>query len=89
MIFIKRIIALAASIVGGLAGIILLAIINALANSGLTGGQVVLYGLIGGVVTGVSVSYYFTYLLIRKAKKILLNRFANLLGKYGFLKRMI
>jgi len=86
MIFLKRIITVAATVVGSLAGIILLALINAFANTGLSGGQVVLYGLIGGIVVGIVSGYWLTYLLVRKAKKIVFNKFAGTLAKFGLLK---
>lgn len=88
MIFLKRIITIAAAIIGSLAVIILLALINAFANTGLTGGQVVLYGLIGGIIIGVSAGYWLTYLFIRKTKKFIFNRFAGTLSRFGFLKRI-
>lgn len=77
----------ASSVVGSLAIIILLAVINSLAKTGLTGGQVVLYGLIGGIATGVFAGYMLTYFIIRKTKKFILSRLTGALGRFGFLKR--
>ncbi len=88
MILIKRIITVALSVIGSLTAIILLALINSLANTGLTGAQVVLYGLISGVALGVFAGYMLINYIIRRTRKFVINKFAGSLGKFGFLRRM-
>ena len=88
MFLIKRIITVALAVIGSLASIILLALINAVGHTGLTGGQVVLYGLIGGVVIGVLAGYLITAYIIRKARKFLFNKFGNMVQRFNFMKRV-
>jgi uncharacterized membrane protein len=70
MLLIRRILTVSLSIVGGLFAIISLALINSLTNANLTGGQVVLYGLLTGVVIGVFAGYLVMFYLVRKLRNL-------------------
>lgn len=89
MFLIRRIITFLLAIVGSLVSIIILALINSLSHTGLTGGQVVLYGLIAGIVIGFFTSYLVINLIIRKAKKFIFNKFGNAIQRSGFLRRVL
>lgn len=88
MFLIKRIIAVSLAVLGSLASIILLAIINSLAQTSLTGGQVVLYGLMAGVVLGVLAGYLLVNYIITKTRKFIFNRFGNVIQRFSVLRRM-
>lgn len=88
MILIRRILITVLSLIGSLTAIIILALVNAIANTGLTGGQVVLYGLISGIVIGVFTSYLVIHYFVKKAKKFIYSRFGGALAKFGLLKRI-
>lgn len=88
MFLIRRIITVALTLIGSLFSIILLALINTFSHTGLTGGQVVLYGLIAGVVIGIFAGYLFINYIIRRVKKFIFNRVGNAIGKFGFLRRI-
>ncbi|MDQ6815077.1 MAG: hypothetical protein M3040_15180 [Bacteroidota bacterium] len=88
MFLLKRIITVALVVIGSLASIILFAIINSLAHGNLTGGQVVLYGLITGVGLGILSGYLLINLIIRKARKFLFNKVGNAIQRFGFLRRI-
>lgn len=88
MFLIRRIITVALAVTGSLVSIILFAIINSLAHGGLTGGQVVLYGLITGVGLGILSGYLLINYIMRKARKFIFNRFGNVIQRFGFLRRI-
>ena len=88
MFVIKRIIIVTLSVIGSLASIVLLALINSLSHIGLTGGQVVLYGLITGVATGIFAGYLTAYFLIKKARKFIYNKLINVVSRFGSLKKV-
>lgn len=76
------------SVIGSLVAIIILALINSVADTGLTGGQVVLYGLIAGIVLGVFTTYLLIRFLIVKARKFIYSKFGVTLTRLGLLKRL-
>lgn len=76
------------TLVSSLLGIVIFATINSMANTGLTGGQVVLYGLGGGILIGIFTGSMVTYLIIKKVRKLILDKLAGTLGRFGFLRRM-
>lgn len=88
MFLIRRIITVALTLVGSLVSIILLALVNTFSHTGLSGGQVVLYGLIFGIVSGIFAGYLFINYIIRRVRKIIFNRLGNVIGKFGFLRRI-
>lgn len=88
MFLIKRILTISLAVLGSLVSIILFAVINSVAHTNLTGGQVVLYGLITGIVLGVLSGYLLINYIIRKARKFIFNRFGNVIRRFGFLSRM-
>ncbi len=87
MIIIRRILFTSLAVIGSLFAIIVLAIINAIANTGLTGGQIVLYGLIAGVVLGIVFGYLLIRYLVAKARKFIHTRFGHLLSRFGIIKQ--
>ncbi len=88
MFLIKRIITIALAVLGSLVSIIFLALINSVANTGLTGGQVVLYGLISGIVLGIVASYLLINYFVRRVRKFLFSKFGNVIQRFGFLRRI-
>ena len=88
MILIKRIITVTLAVIGSLVSIILFAIINSLAHTNLTVGQVVLYGLITGIGLGILSGYLLINYIIRKARKFIFNKFGNVIERFGFLRRI-
>lgn len=88
MFLIKRILTVSLAVIGSLVSIILFAIINAVAHTNLTGGQIVLYGLITGIVLGILSGYLLINYIIRKARKFIFNRFGNVIQRFGFLRKI-
>jgi len=88
MFLIKRIVVTISSILGACMGMILLALINAGFHFNLSLGQVSVYGISGGILLGIAAGYYIIYIISRRAKRFISNKFAATLGKFGFLKRI-
>ena len=88
MFLIKRIITIALAVIGSLVSIILFAVINSFAHANLTGGQVVLYGLITGIGLGILLSYWLIGYIMRRARKFVFNKFGNAIQRFGFLRRV-
>jgi hypothetical protein len=88
MFLIRRIVTMFLIVIGSLVSIILFALINGLAHTGLTGGKVVLYGLITGIGLGILSGYLLINYIIRKARKFIFNKFGNAIQRFGFLRRI-
>jgi hypothetical protein len=88
MFLIKRIIVARSSILGACLGMILLALTNAAFHFNLSFSQVSVYGIIGGILLGISAGYYIIYLIVKKARRFINNKLAGTLGRFGFLRRI-
>ncbi len=69
-------------------GLILLALFNAAFHFNLSFSQVSIYGIIGGILLGISEGYYIMYLVVKKAKRFINNKLAGTLGRFSFLRRI-
>jgi len=88
MILIKRILGGVLAVISSLVFIILLAMINGLSGAGLTGGQVVLYGLITGILVGAGSGFLLINLLVRKTRNFINTRLGTAAQRFTFVKRV-
>jgi undecaprenyl pyrophosphate phosphatase UppP len=88
MFLIKKILSFFLCVIASLVSIIVLAIINSLTHLSLSGGQVVLYGLIAGIVLGFFTAYLLINYIVRKTRQFVLGRFENTLQRFAFTRRV-
>lgn len=78
MIFIKRIITIITSILGAAVGIVSTGLFNWSLHLGLSFGNVLLYGIGGGILFGIIAGYIATYYLINKTRRFIINKVSSL-----------
>jgi hypothetical protein len=88
MFVIKRIVTVVSAVFGGALGLIIVAFLNWAFSLSLTAANLFLYGVGGGVVTGVLGSYLLTVYLMKKARRFLTDKFMGLNSRMSTLRRV-